>query len=248
MNFEAHPLQALVRKFESHIKLDEDDRSALLTLAFTLKEVPAGGYVVREFDSPGPCQVLLDGFAIRAKLSADGSRQIIAVQLPGDALDLQHLYLDVADHNVQALTRITVAEVSREALRQLFESRINLLRAFTIENAVEASISREWLLNVGRRNGLERIAHLICEVATRLERQEVADMYGYVLPMTQEQLGDATGLTAVHVNRMLKNLEKPGFIARTRNKITIIDWTGLSALSAFNQTYLHLDRQTLRIR
>lgn len=246
MNLEAHPLQALVKKFESHIHLDTEDRSALLSLPTSIREVPAGGYVVREFDRPGPCQILLDGFAIRAKLSADGSRQIIAVQLPGDPLDLQHLYLDVADHNVQALTRITVAELDRSGLRRLFESRINLLRAFTIENAVEASISREWLLNVGRRSAIERIAHLICEVATRIERQEVADMYGYILPMTQEQLGDATGLTPVHVNRMLKNLERDGLISRTRSKITITNWTGLSALSAFNLTYLHLNRQSLR--
>lgn len=247
MNDTEHPLQALVKKFESHIALNPDDRRALLSLPITVKEIPAGGYVVREFDRPGPCQVLIDGFAIRAKLSADGSRQIIAVQLPGDALDLQHLYLDVADHNVQALTKIKVAEIGRSDLRQRVESHINLMRAFTIENAVEASISREWLLNVGRRSGIERIAHLICEVATRIERQEVADMYGYVLPMTQEQLGDATGLTAVHVNRMLRDLEKSGLIARSRNKITITDWTGLSTLSDFNQSYLHLDRQTLGV-
>ena len=248
MNLEAHPLHSLVRKFDTHLALSPDDKQALLSLTSTVKEVPSGGYVVREFDRPGPCQVLLDGFAIRTKLSADGSRQIIAVQLPGDALDLQHLYLDVADHNVQALTKITVAELDRSALRRLFEGRVNLMRAFIIENAVEASISREWLLNVGRRSGRERIAHLICEVAIRLKRQEVADMYGYILPMTQEQLGDATGMTAVHVNRMLRDLENDGFIARARNKITITDWSGLSSLSAFNQTYLHLDRQTLTIR
>jgi CRP-like cAMP-binding protein len=168
------------------------------------------------------------------------------VQLPSDALNLQHLYLHLADHNVIALPRLSVAEVSRKEMKVLLEHRINLTRAFIVDNAVEASISREWLLNVGRRNGIERIAHLICEVATRLERQQVSDMYGYVLPMTQEQLGDATGLTAVHVNRMLKNLEKEGLIARDRNKITIANWVGLSRLSDFNPTYLHLDRRTIR--
>ncbi len=246
MTIEAHPLQSLLQKFDSHVALNDEDCSALLSLAHRTREIPAGNYIVREFERPDGCQVLLEGFVIRAKLSVVGTRQIIAVQIPGDALDLQHLYLDVADHNVIALTKVTVAEVGRNELKALLEGRINLMRAFVVENAVEASIAREWLLNIGRRSGIERIAHLICEVAIRLERQQVADMYGYVLPMTQEQLGDATGMTAVHVNRMLKNLQLEGLIARDRNKITITDWAGLSALSDFNPTYLHLDRQSLR--
>ena len=136
MTVTAHPLQPLVQKFGGHVALDQEDREALLSLSRRTKDIPAGNYIVREFERPNGCQVLVDGFAIRAKLSTDGSRQIIAVQLPGDALDLQHLYLDVADHNVIALTRVTVAEVGRSEMKALLESRINLTRAFIVDNSV----------------------------------------------------------------------------------------------------------------
>jgi CRP-like cAMP-binding protein len=110
-------------------------------------------------------------------------------------------------------------------------------------NLVESSIFREWVLNVGRRNSRTRLAHVLCELGVRLEAEGLAEAYGYELPMTQEQLADALGLTPVHVNRTLKTLEAEGLIQRTKRNISFPDWNRLRAIGDFNQRYLHLEPQ-----
>ena len=154
--------------------------------------------------------VLVDGFAFRQKVTGDGSRQILAVCIPGDAVDLQNMFLDVSDHSVQLLTQSHVADVPREALQELVLTQPAIGTAIIQLTLVEASILREWVVNVGRRDARERIAHILCEFAVRLESRGLAGDHGFELPMTQEQLADATGLTSVHVNRVLKGLEADG--------------------------------------
>jgi CRP-like cAMP-binding protein len=108
---------------------------------------------------------------------------------------------------------------------------------------VEASIFREWVLNVGRRDSRARIAHLLCELAVRLNEEGLAKDYGYDLPMTQEQIADAVGLTPVHVNRTLKALEEDGLVIRTKRNISFPEWQRLRSVGDFNQRYLHLEPQ-----
>jgi CRP-like cAMP-binding protein len=165
------------------------------------------------------------------------------LQLRGDALDLQQLYLNEADHNVQALTAIKVAEVPRADLQKIADERPNVLKAITIDNVIEASIEREWLLNIGRRTGRARIAHFLCEFAVRLaSRSDLTDLTAVFLPLTQEQIGDATALTPVHVNRMLKSLEGDGLITRNRQTVVIVDWKAMVFAADFNPSYLHLSQ------
>ena len=109
-----------------------------------------------------------------------------------------------------------------------------------IDALVESSIHREWLLNVGRRNARSRLAHLLCEFSVRFQKSTIADAMAYELPMTQEQLGDALGLTPVHVNRVLKSLETDGLIARKKRQVSVIDWPRLRDAAEFNERYLHL--------
>ena len=108
------------------------------------------------------------------------------------------------------------------------------------ETLVEASIFREWILNIGRRNARTRIAHLLCEFALRLEIAELGKMTGYTLPITQDQLADAVALTSVHFNRTLMRLEADGLIKRSKREITINDWTQLAKAGDFQPRYLHL--------
>ena len=237
------PLALLVRKLNRHMPLDQRDQDALLALPHSVRELKAGAYIVREGDVPSHCATLLQGFAYRQKMLEDGARQILAVQIPGDALDLQHLYLDCADHNVQALSDVTLAMIPRLALHTLAAERPGIGRALSISIEVEASIAREWLVNLGRRDARKRIAHLLCEVAVRLEGQELVPQYGYELPMTQEQLGDAVGLTSVHVNRMLKKLETDGLITRSKRAISFPNWAVLQREAGFDPRYLHLRQQ-----
>jgi CRP-like cAMP-binding protein len=123
---------------------------------------------------------------------------------------------------------------------QLIEACPAAGQALWVDALVESSIHREWLLNVGRRNARSRLAHLLCEFSVRLKQSTPGDAMAYELPMTQEQLGDALGLTPVHVNRVLKSLETDGLIARKKRQVSVIDWAGLRDAAEFNERYLHL--------
>ena len=237
---DAEPLSFLVRKLETRRKLDADDRAALLALPHRRRMFEPSAYLVREGEPPrAHCSFVLSGFAYRQKLTLQGARQIVSLHMRGDILDLQHLFLHIADHNIQALTRLETVEVDRQTLRDLAVSHPNIGRAMWIDALVDASVFREWIVNVGRRDARARIAHLLCEFAARMESAGLARSGGYELPMTQEQIGDATGLTSVHVNRMLKVLRDEGAIARTGRQVRISDWDRLRAIADFDPAYLH---------
>ncbi len=237
------PLDLLVRKLALHSPLEEADRQAILDLPCSIRSLDPHSYTIREGDPPESCAVLLSGFAYRQKLTGDGARQILALHIPGEPLDFQHLFLDVADHSVQTLTRADLAYIPRRNLQELARSRPGVGHAMFVAILVEASIFREWVLNVGRRDARSRLAHVLCEFALRLEAHGLADQYGYELPMSQEQLADAIGLTAVHVNRTLRTLEQEGLIKRQRRFISIPDWHRMRQAADFSERYLHLGRQ-----
>ncbi len=238
-----HPLELLVRNLELRARLSPEDRDAILALPYTVRTLNHLAYTVREGDPPRECAVLLSGFAYRQKITGDGARQIIALHLPGDALDFQNLYLKVSDHSVQMLTRGDVATVQRAELQELARARPAVGHAILIKTLVEASIFREWVLNVGRRKARERMAHVLCELGSRMDAIGMADEHGYELPMTQEELADTLGLTPVHVNRTLKLLEAEGLITRNRRSIAFPDWEKIREVADFNDRYLHLDMQ-----
>jgi len=196
-------------------------------------------YLVREGEPATTCSLLVTGFAFRQKLVSDGARQIISIHIPGEFLDIQNSMLEIADHNVQALTRSSVALVQKGALTELIGNRPNIRRAIWLDSLIDSSVFREWVVNIGRRDARGRIAHLLCELAARLASSGVADGDMYDFPLTQEQVGDATGLTAVHTNRTLQALRKDGLISLSSSRLTILDWEGLAELGDFNERYLH---------
>jgi CRP-like cAMP-binding protein len=215
----------------------------ILSLPYNLRQLEPGSYTVREAEPPTRCGVLVSGFAYRQKLTGEGARQITAILLPGDAVDFQNLFLDVADHSVQMLTRGEVAFVARADLQLLARRNAAISHAILVKMLVEASIFREWTLNVGRRDARTRLAHVLCELGIRLDALGLAEDYGYHLPMTQEELADALGLTSVHVNRTLKSLEAEHLLTRDRRKISFPDWKKLREVGDFNARYLHLEPQ-----
>jgi CRP-like cAMP-binding protein len=243
MSHHPHPLDLLIRNLELRSPLSDVDKQQILQLPCQTKELEPGSYIVREADPPRQCGVLVSGFAFRQKLTGDGARQIIAIILPGNALDFQNLFLDVADHSVQMLTRGTVAFLSREQIQDLAFKNASIGHAIMVKMLVESAIYREWTLNVGRRDARTRVAHVLCELGTRLDALGLAKDYGYHLPMTQEELADAVGLTPVHVNRTLKVLEAEGLIVRDRRKVSFPGWGRLREVGDFNARYLHLQPQ-----
>jgi CRP-like cAMP-binding protein len=232
----------MLAKFERRAPLDAGDRQALLSLPYTASIYEAGKYVVREGSAVDESALIVSGFAFRHKVTADGDRQIVSVHIPGDFVDLEGSLLKVADHNVQTLVRSEIASIPRKAIVALIDEHPRVARAMWIDTLIDGSIFREWVMNVGRRDARERIAHLLCEFAKRLEIAGLGGTDGYQLPMTQEQLADATGLTPVHVNRSLKALQADGLIEREKRYISIPDWGRLRDLAGFNELYLHLDQ------
>jgi CRP-like cAMP-binding protein len=235
-------LQHMIDKFRRRASLHDDDVQALMDLPFRLTTVEAARYIVREGSSPDHSIIIISGLAYRHKLTIEGERQIVSIHIPGDFVDLEGALLNVADHNVQALTRCELALVPSRALIQLIDAHPRVARAMWVDTLIDGSIFREWVMNIGRRDARARLAHLFCEFARRLEVSGMGSTQGYELPMTQEQLADATGLTAVHVNRTLKALELDGFIRRDRRFVFIPDWERLRAVGGFNELYLHLDQ------
>jgi CRP-like cAMP-binding protein len=232
----------MLRKLERRAPLNDADRSALLSLPYRLQAIEPATYIVREGDRPDRSCLIVSGFAYRHKVTVDGARQIVSVHIPGDFVDLEGSLLTVADHNVQALTRCEVAFIPREAVRELVLAHPAIGISMWIDTLIDSSIFREWVVNVGRRDARSRIAHLLCEFARRLEVAGLAAEYRYELPMTQEQLADATGLTPVHVNRTLQALAREGLIERNRRFVGIPDWESLRRVAGFSETYLHLDQ------
>jgi CRP-like cAMP-binding protein len=236
---DTHDLSPLLRRWSRHSELSGRDRDAVLALPFVRKSFGKDAYVVREGQQTTECTVLLKGFTFRQKLVRDGGRQIISFHIPTEFVDVQNGVLGVADHNVQTVNRCEMAAVPRGALMELMAERPAVRLAIWVDTLIDASIFREWVVNVGRRDSRARIAHLLCELAVRLKNIGEGNDARFDLPLTQEQLADATGLTAVHTNRTLQSLRRDGLIELSNGVLRILDWDGLSEVGDFEELYLH---------
>ena len=235
----------LLDRLSLRAPLSGEDRAAILALPRIVQTLRVGENLIREGDIPTHCGQILNGFAFRHKIVGDGARQILALQLPGDLVDLQNIIVERSDHNVQALTRAEVALMPRLALQELAFRRPAIGRALWMETVVEASISREWIANIGRRPGQARVAHLLCEFAVRLQVAGLGTSSTYALPMTQEQLADTVGMTPIHMNRLIRGLDEQSLIARDKRSIVILDWPNLARIADFDPAYLHLPREVV---
>ena len=199
-------------------------------------------HFVHEGDEPRLIHVLISGYTCRYKTSREGRRQITAILVPGDTCDLHGFLLRHLDHGVMTLTECTLGLIARETLVHLTEHHPRLARAFWWCNVVDDSIAREWLANLGHRSAKQRIAHLFCELAARLEAVGLASEW-FEFPLTQEELGDAMGLSTVHVNRTLQELRGEGLITLRDRTLVINERARLEQVAGFDRGYLHLETQ-----
>lgn len=235
------PLEAMLRKLRLWAELDADDEQAILALPFQAVTIPKQRAFITEGDLVTHCWLLLSGYCVRYKVVFEGSRQIVSIHMMGDLVDLQNALLGEADHGVQAITECNLLKIPISAIRTLIRARPQINDALWYDTLVDASIFREWVANVGRRPAKMRVAHLLCEFALKLDAINPGHPLDYELPMTQEQLADATGLTPVHINRVLKSLTRDGLIDRATSRGVVIgDWSRLAAAGDFNRRYLHL--------
>ena len=233
----------LIRKLEQFAQLSAEDRSRLERAgAAQVRRYAPGEDIIAEGEAPREVNLVLSGWGCRYKQLEDGRRQIIAFFLPGDLCDLNIFIVRAMDHSVAALTPLTVAQLSREAFEELTAGHPRITQALWWDALVDTAIQREWTVNIGQRNALERVGHLLCELFIRLRATGLATDNGCEFPITQADLAAATGLSVVHVNRTLQELRHAGLIVLHGKHLTIPDLTALMRASLFNPNYLHLDR------
>lgn len=230
----------LIRKLESILELSDADRDALSGLPLTVRSLPAHFDIVREGDRPSQCCLILEGLTCRYQATPEGRRQILSFYIPGDIPDFQSLHLRVIDDNLGTLTPTKVAFISHRAAFDLLRERPELLHVFWRATLIDAAITRRWVLNVGRREAYGRTAHLFCELFVRLQSVGLSNGHSIELPLTQMELGDALGISTVHVNRSLQALRADGLITFKGGVLTVDDWEGLVRAGAFDPKYLHL--------
>lgn len=231
----------MVSKLDYHFELSDADRLALASLPATVKRMDRMHFIVREGDCATHSCVLLEGTAVRSKYVNRGCRQICSIHIRGELVDLQNSLLTVADHCVEMITPGVVALIPREEIIAIAFERPQVGKALWMNSVIDAAIYLEWVANNGQRSARSRLAHLFCEFALRMEVAGLGCRSEYDLPMTQYDLADATGMTAVHVNRTIRSLEKEGLIERSSAKsIQIGDWHKLARVGDFNSRYLHL--------
>jgi CRP-like cAMP-binding protein len=233
-------LKPMVQKLSNWFTLNEADEQAVLALPHRVRVVEPHHFLVRERQAATHCCVMLSGYSVRHKIVAGGARQIVAIHMKRDLVDLQSSLLGTADHSVQMLTKGEVAFIPRAAVEQIALERPRIGIAMWKDTLVDGSIFREWIANVGRRDSTTRMAHLLCEFAVRLKLAGLGEQTSYELPMTQDQLADAVGLTPVHVNRTLQLLERHNLITRNKRSVSVADWQKLADAGDFDPTYLHL--------
>lgn len=239
----ADAIAGLLLKLRTRDLIGPEEEEVLRASISEIRDYPEGRTIVRSGTIVSHSTLLVDGIVCRYKDLADGQRQIMELHVGGDFVDLHGFLLKQLDHNVGALTPVRVAMVPHDALRTITETQPHLGRMLWFSTLLDASIHREKILSIGRRSALARIAHIFCELLVRLQIVGLANDRSYVLPLTQADLADVTGLTSVHVNRMLKKLRDENLLTFRGGRVKIGDWEELQRVAEFDPTYLHLDRR-----
>lgn len=230
-------------KLQAFTRLSRDDLAALGQLSRSVRMVEARRDLITEGDKPRHVHMVMDGWGCRYKNLPDGKRQIVSFFIPGDLCDINVFILKQMDHSIGAITRLKVAVITPEEMAALTEGRPRLTQALFWHELVELAIQREWTVNLGQRSAYERLGHLLVELYVRLRAVGRSQDGRCDFPLTQNDLADATGLTAVHVNRTLQELRRDGLIELERKQLKILDLERLMDVSMFNPNYLHLEHE-----
>jgi CRP-like cAMP-binding protein len=238
----------LLRKLANFTELSAEESSAVEASTQDVREFAAREDVISQGDRTGGVKLLLEGFACRYKVLEDGRRQIVAYFVPGDLCDLRVFILKRMDHSIGAVVASRVATISPDNILKLTHTYSTLTRALWWSTLVEEAIAREWIVNVGQRNALERMAHLFCELLYRFRAVGLNQGNSCTLPLTQVELAETLGLSSVHVNRTLQELRRQKLITLEGGTLTIQDLAALEEISFFNPDYLHLDHSNEKPR
>ena len=237
---EDDPVGALLVKLRRRDEVSEAEAHVLSSAVDRIEEVPANKVLVTEGQPLTFSILLLEGFVGRFKDLSDGQRQITELHVAGDFVDLHGFLLKHLEHAIGTLTAVRIAIFPHEALKRITEQQPHLARMLWLSSLIDAAIQRERILSLGRRTALAAVAHLICELHCRLEVVGLTDGHSFRFPATQIDIADATGLTPVHVNRMLRKLRTDGLMTFRSGVVDIHDLPALEELAEFDNSYLFL--------
>jgi CRP-like cAMP-binding protein len=230
----------LVRMLDRRDTLPPDEISLIEGLPVRPVTFGPDEEIVREGSRPTDSCLIASGFAVRNQDIRRGKRQITAIHVPGDFVDLHSLLLKVMDHSVSALGACDVVFIRHKDLLAAMDRSPHLTRMLWLSTTIDASIQRTWITCLGRRSSIQHLAHVICELYVRLEIVGLASDQTFTIPLTQAEMGDVLGLSIVHVNRTLQELRAKDLVSWKDRRIVILDFQRLVLLADFDATYLNL--------
>jgi CRP-like cAMP-binding protein len=243
------PYSRLLHRLERLSTLSAHDRQSIAELPLTVANFSGNEVVARQGDSPSRCTLVLGGFLYGHKQVNGSRRQITSFYVPGDIADLHSLHLTPLDHNLSTLGPAVVAFMPHSAFRDILDRSPQLAQAFWRDTCIRMAILREWITNLGRRDAVSRVAHVVCELAVRLNSVDLAQNLCFSIPWTQTDLADACGISNVHANRVVQELRRLGLVEWDSRKVRIRDWDAIAKIGDFSDEYLqvrsHLGREPL---
>jgi CRP-like cAMP-binding protein len=229
------------RKLGAFVALSNLELSVLERLHSRRRTFAAGRDISHEGQTDQAAYILASGWVCSYKLLTNGSRQIVDFQIPGDFLGLRSVLLRTTDHNIEPITIIEATEVPVKDLLEFFETLPRMAAAVLWAASRDEAMVVEHLVGIGRRDARGRTAHFLLELGARLKLVGLATKEGYACPLSQYMLADALGLSAVHVNRVLRELRELGLVTFQNGKVTFDDFDGLVTLADFDTDYLDHD-------
>jgi CRP-like cAMP-binding protein len=238
----------LIRKLENYVHLSDIEKRSLMQADVQVRDIEARVDIIREHQEVEGATLVLEGFACRYKLLPDGRRQMLGYMLPGDMCDPRIFLLHQMDHSIATISRAKIAIWPRKSVLGLTSLYPRITRAFWWCALVDEGTAREWLVSLGQRTALERLAHLICELYYRLKAIDMVSSHGFDFPVTQAELGDTLGLSAVHVNRTLQDMRRERLVRLAGRRLTVLNLEALSTIAMFNPDYLQLNARMRNMR
>ncbi|SFU95356.1 Crp/Fnr family transcriptional regulator [Halomonas korlensis] len=238
-------IQPLLHKLSNFADLSDEEKAALNNAAQESISFEKGEDIIVEGEKPDHIHLIEEGWACRYKLLERGDQHTMAFLLPGDMCDIHITILDEMDHSIRALTPVKLTRISAQEMNSIFENFPRLTRALFWSTLVDEAILREWLVSAGSRIADARLAHVFCELLLRSRAAGLTRDNSFELPLTQEALGEAMGLTNVHINRVVQQMRKDGLLEFEKKRLIICDWEKMKAFSGFKPNYLHYQHQNI---
>lgn len=233
----------LTLRAEQFTRFSAEERRRLDDLlAFPTRSWARGEVIIQEGKRVRDIHLVLTGLAARSKTLENGGRQIMAFLIPGDLCDVEVFVLEAMDHNIVAMSETTCVLIPAKVIEEMLSEFSNVTKALWWSTMVDSAVLRERIIDHGRREAREHIAHLCYEMLIRYRLVGETTDNSFPFPITQEDLADATGMTPVHANRTLQQLRADGLVELRKGVLTVLDPAGLKEVARYESSYLHLNR------